>query len=211
MTLNALQQALLDNGYDPGLIDGIRGPKTEKAAKDWLEKKPFTAKQPIIEPPWVTEMMEAFGLHEARDNAALRKWLRSDGKTLGDPAKLPWCGDGMDTALWLALPDEPRPGVLGENPYWALNWGVLGVKCDLCYGAIASFQRQGGGHVGILDGQDATHLRVLGCNQSDSCGFTWIAKSQLKAVRWPSTFSNPNIPLPFKKRDGTPAKSSDLA
>lgn len=48
--------------------------------------------------PWITEGKAVFGLHETRDNSKLKAWLRSDGKTLGDPAALPWCFSG-DTEI----------------------------------------------------------------------------------------------------------------
>ncbi|MGL5735829.1 MAG: peptidoglycan-binding protein [Beijerinckiaceae bacterium] len=219
MGLKALQLALKALGFDPGPLDGIRGPQTEKAVKDWLASvrmEPSADDPPDALPnapviPWVAEFMKVFGLHEVRDKAKLSKWLRSDGKTLGDPTALPWCGDGMDTAISRSLPEEPRLGPLKANPYWALNWKHFGIACAPCYGAVAAFVRDGGGHVGVLDGQSKTHYRVLGANQKDSISYTWILKSQCKAIRWPSTYPNPNIPLPFKKQDGTPASSKELA
>ena len=146
--------------------------------------------------PWITELEKVYGWHEVRDHDKLAKWLRSDGKTLGDPAKLPWCGDAADTALFLALPKEPRPGALGQNPYWALNWKLLGVPCAPCFGAFAAFERPGGGHIGVLVGQTATHYQVLGGNQGDTISRVLILKTRCKARRWPSTFANPLLPLP---------------
>lgn len=151
---------------------------------------------------WVTEMEKMLGLHETRDRARLSAWLRSDGKTLGDPSKLPWCGDAVDTALALALPQEPRPGDLGKNPYWALNWLWLGSEVKPCFGAILVFKRPEGGHVGFAVGQDATHFYVLGGNQGDSITKTWIAKDRCRGIRWPSTARNPAIALPSLKRSG---------
>jgi hypothetical protein len=119
----------------------------------------LTTKLPDL--PWVREMQAVHGLHEVRDRAKLAAWLRSDGKTLGDPSKLPWCGDAIDTAIARALPNEPRPDDLGKNPYWALNWLFLGVKTSPVYGAIGAFKRPGGGHVGILMAQDKGAFLVL--------------------------------------------------
>lgn len=152
--------------------------------------------------PWLAEAAKVMGLHEIRDHARLSAWLKSDGKTLGNPAKLPWCGDFVDTALERALPDEPRPGPLGENPYWALNWAHLGVTCSPLYGAVAAFKRPSGGHVGFLVGEDATHYLVRGGNQGNTVSDTWIAKSRCQAIRWPSTYPNPRAPLPKLKRNG---------
>jgi uncharacterized protein (TIGR02594 family) len=160
--------------------------------------------------PWITEGMKVNGLHEVRDRDRLSKWLRSDGKFLGNPSKLPWCGDFVDTCINLALPDEPRPGNLGKNPYWALNWNLLGVKVAPCLYAVVTFQRQGGGHVGFLMGEDATHYYVFGGNQGDTVSIVRIEKKRMKAIRWPSTALHlPRRPLPLLRADGTPVSRNE--
>ncbi|PYN05043.1 MAG: peptidoglycan-binding protein, partial [Candidatus Rokuibacteriota bacterium] len=37
--MKAIQQALKDQGHDPGDIDGIMGPKTQAALRDYQEKQ----------------------------------------------------------------------------------------------------------------------------------------------------------------------------
>ncbi len=152
--------------------------------------------------PWITEMEKVLGWHEVRDRERLSRWLRSDGKTLGDPSVLPWCGDAVDTALALAVPNEPRPGDLGRNPYWALNWCFLGNACAPCYGAIAVFKRPTGGHVGFLLGQNESAYLVLGGNQSDAVTRTWIERARAVDFRWPSLYPNPRIAMPRVARAG---------
>ena len=76
--------------------------------------------------PWIVEGKKVWGLHETTNNAELTAWLKSDGKRLGNPAKLPWCGDYTETAIKNSLPNEPFVGPLGENPYWARNWLKFG-------------------------------------------------------------------------------------
>lgn len=157
-----------------------------------------------MKPAWIIEAEKVIGLHEVRDIKALSAWLKSDGVTLGNPSKMPWCGDFVDTALERALPKEPRPGALGINPYWALNWGLLGVASPLCFGAIVTFKRPSGGHVGFLVGisEDGQFYLVLGGNQGNTVSRTWIAKARCQAVRWPSTYPNPKTPLPVVKKTG---------
>lgn len=171
----------------------------------------MTAQQntlPVI--PWIVEFEKVLGWHETRDRDRLSRWLRSDGKTLGDPSKLPWCGDAMQTALLLALPDEPMPGDLGKNPYWALNWCFLGAECPPCYGAIGVFKRPSGGHVGVLIGQDATSYRVLGGNQSDAVTRdAWISKDRFREARWPLRFRNPRVALPMLRRGGVALSTNE--
>lgn len=160
----------------------------------------MNTKLPII--PWIAEMEKVLGWHEVRDRDRLSRWLRSDGRTLGDPSKLPWCGDAVDTALARSVPDEPRPGDLGRNPYFALHWTYLGRQCPPCYGAVGVFKRPGGGHVGFLLGQDDSAYLVLGGNQSDAITRTWIDKRRLVECRWPIRWNNPRAPLPRVARAG---------
>jgi uncharacterized protein (TIGR02594 family) len=147
----------------------------------------------------MVEAKKVMGLHEDRDRAVLAKWLKSDGKTLGDPSKLPWCGDFVDTAIELALPDEPRPGKLGENPYWALNWLLFGKACNPAYGAVVAFERPGGGHVGFLVGQDEKRFYVLGGNQGDTVSVTPIDRGRARGYRWPTTYKGRPGDLPQMK------------
>jgi uncharacterized protein (TIGR02594 family) len=161
--------------------------------------------------PWIEAAEKVLGLHEIHDIEALSRWLRSDGKTLGNPAKMPWCGDFVDTAITKALPREPRPGALGVNPYWALNWNLFGVPCGEDYGAVVTFKRPGGGHVGFLVGvsEDGQFYLVLGGNQSNKVSRTWVAKARCQARRWPATYRNPakdvavpGATLPRLKKNG---------
>jgi uncharacterized protein (TIGR02594 family) len=153
------------------------------------------------------EAKKVMGLHETRDRAVLAKWLKSDGKTLGDPSKLPWCGDFVDTAIELALPDEPRPGKLGENPYWALNWLLFGKACNPAYGAVVAFERPGGGHVGFLVGQDEKRFYVLGGNQGDTVSVTPIDRGRARGYRWPTTYKGKPGELPQMKSGTASSKN----
>jgi hypothetical protein len=154
--------------------------------------------------PWITDLRRVLGLHEVRDNAALRAYLRSDGgKTLGDPKKLPWCGDAVDTSMFNALPNEPRPGALGQNPYWARNWALFGVE-GLYYGSVLVFVRKGGGHVGYAMGitPDRKYYLVMGGNQGDTVSVKPIAVDRCIAARWPSTSKHPKVLLPKRAMNG---------
>jgi len=175
--------------------DGIFGPATLAASiKAQGAPKPPAAPPPQ-NLPWVAEMQSVLGLHESRDKARLQAWLKSDGKTLGDPTALPWCGDAMETAMKNGLPSEPFPGALGQNPYWARNWLRLGAEVAPTYGAVLVFERPGGGgHVGFAVGQDDTALHVLGGNQSNAVTVARIAKTRLLGARWPATFPRPITP-----------------
>ena len=106
-------------GHSPGAIDGLWGLRTVRAMKALLAANGRAASVAPPGPlPWITEAKSALGRHEARDRSWLMDWLKRDGRSLGDPAKNPWCGDFMETCIRMALPGEPLLGALGTNPYW---------------------------------------------------------------------------------------------
>lgn len=186
---------------------GTIGPITLKALglpEDLLSGGPAApAPDPMGVPPWIMEARRRVGLHEVNHNKTLREWLKSDGHALGDPAKLPWCGDFVETPIGLTLPREPRLA----NPYWALNWTKFGVPVPdgmIPLGAIAAFTRNGGGHVGFVVGHDKTYYHILGGNQSNSVSIAKIAKSrQSGKLRWPSTYPLPTKSMPITTLNAT--------
>tara|TARA_R110000868_G_scaffold307378_2_gene568845 strand:- start:6841 stop:7539 length:699 start_codon:yes stop_codon:yes gene_type:complete len=225
-----VQTALWSQGFYHGKIDGIRGPLTNAAIiafkksqgllpRDYLG--PITYRKlmklrddepdPVeTELPWITEGRIPFGWHEVRDNAKLRVWLKSDNKTLGDPKALPWCGDYVETAIRNSLPNEPFPGDLGRNPYWAQNWKHLGKAVLPCYGAIMVFVRDGGGHVGFAVGEDSTSWYVLGGNQGNTVSITRISKKRMIACRWPDTYPHQPKKLPRMEPGKIPLSTNEF-
>lgn len=85
---------------------------------------PADPTMPTSLPSWYVEMQRRKGLHETTNKPSLMSWLRSNGKTLGDPSKLPRCGDAVETAIHLTLPNEPRLA----NPYPTLRPSATGRK-----------------------------------------------------------------------------------
>ncbi|MEP9380673.1 hypothetical protein ABLE91_28575 [Aquabacter sp. CN5-332] len=115
----------LDLQY-PGTI----GPKTLAA---------LGIAEPVAESltPWIALAQRKMGLHEVRDNKALKDFLKSDGHALGDPAKLPWCGDFVETCIAVSLPREP----MIDNRYWALNWPKFGVEVSKASPVMGAAER----------------------------------------------------------------------
>jgi uncharacterized protein (TIGR02594 family) len=216
-----IQRRLAELGYTPGPLDGVPGRLTLAAIKQFQRARNLTADGVVgpltmaalfppaagsapaemPAPPWVTMARHKIGLNERTNNKTLRDWLASDGNTLGDPSKLPWCGDFMETCIALTLPDEP----MVENPYYALNWRSFGVPITIvALGAIAPFSRQGGGHIAMVVGQDQTYFHCLGGNQSNAVTITKIAKGRLAgSLRWPRTYPLPTEALPMTSIDAT--------
>lgn len=234
MNTTAIQRALVALGYSLA-IDGVAGAKTRAAVKAIQVKAGLVADgiadpttqaalaaalaksgtatviRPNAPPPWHEELLRRKGLHELRDRSALMAWLRTDGKTLGDPAKLPWCGDAIQTCLALTLPDEPQP----VNPYLARNWLKLGVPLEKpSLGCILVFWRgsQAGssGHVGLYAGEDAQgYLHVLGGNQSDAITIARLGKTRLLGMRWPSTYPKPTSGRVLLSASGAPFSTDE--
>lgn len=224
-----VQLALAQAGFDPGDADGVIGPKTEAAIVAYkiangLVSRPYLGPVTLakliggdaddyleiesLQLPWVNELGKHLGWHEVQNNAALETWLRSDGSTVGDPSKVPWCGDCMETAIRLTLPNEwvITDKRLRTNPYWALNWVYFGVQCKPAYGAISAFRRDGGGHIAVLMGFDKKHnrYRIRGGNQSNRVSDTWIDAVRMAPAcpRKPSTWAHELPPLPFMDSTG---------
>jgi uncharacterized protein (TIGR02594 family) len=83
-----------------------------------------------------------------------------------------------------------RPVV--DKPLWALNWNNFGVRVtNPMLGDVLTFTRNGGGHVGLYVGEDATAYHVLGGNQGNQVSVTRIAKSRLSQARRPEYNSQP--------------------
>jgi uncharacterized protein (TIGR02594 family) len=204
-----IQKRLKELGFDAGPLDGLRGRQTINAVKKYQESmhleadgiagpltlralfggSPLKPSQSPDATPWLDTAYRMRNMHEVIHNAKLREFLKSDGATVGDPAKIPWCGDFVQTCVALALPDEPLP----QNPYGAINWLKFGKATEPKKGAVLIFWRgsQAGwqGHIGFYVGEDATHFHVLGGNQSNAVTISRIAKNRLRegGVRWPKT------------------------
>lgn len=223
----ALQQALAAAGFDPGPIDGTMGPLTESAIISfkrsvglrprayvgpltWAALQQSATETPSAADfdaqglPWIVHARRVLGLHEVNHNRALKDWLKSDGHALGDPSVFPWCGDFVETAIRLGLPDERFRGDLAANPYWALNWRQFGQPTEPTFGAVAAVRRNGGGHVGFIVGEDEQSYYLLGGNQSNTVCIAAKIKSRFTAAsfRWPSTFESRPITLPRLKSVG---------
>lgn len=229
----AIQRALNANGFRLE-EDGIMGPRTEAAlsafkrrrgwrARPWVG--PLTAAAlgitPVAEgakpregivPPWLSIMAMYMYKHEVANNAQLKKFLKADGRTLGDPAKLPWCGDWMETCIRLTLPDEPFPGALGENPYWARNWVKLGYRSKLAYGAIVVLRRGNGGHVACAVGHDPDQkrIRLRGGNQSNRVIDTWAEEKRVLDIRKPKTWPHRLSPCPVMNSRGAVVSENEV-
>lgn len=198
-----IQTRLKALDYDPGPIDGAMGPRTRAAIKQFQADQNITVDgvvgpetigrlrpgpahhAPVADmPPWMAEMYRRKGLHEKRDNLTLTEWLKR-GLYLGNPARLPWCGDATETCFAVTMPDEPLP----SNPFWAQAWASFGRAVDPIVGAIGVIRwSPRTGHVGIVARVSKDRIWLLGGNQSDGITVAPFPRSKFIAFRWPSSF-----------------------
>lgn len=212
-TIVWVQTRLHAHNFNPGVVDGIWGRNTanalvafqganglpqngqpNQATLNALAQNPENSSAAKAKPPsrdlldhfpWMALALSKKGLHEKQNNVDLRKFLKSDGKTLGDPAQLPWCGDFVETCIAVTLPTEPLP----TNPYLARNWQKFGQGVTPCFGSVLVFWRGSisgtKGHVGFYYSEDATHFHVLGGNQSNRVSVSSIARNRLLSAQMP--------------------------
>lgn len=192
-TTSAVKKFQSDHGVGvqwPGTV----GPKTEAALLAAVASRTGTAATvttsaaPLL--PWYIEAARLQGVAEntssTRHNATIIGWAAKIGGWVADyytADEIPWCGLFVAHCIGATLPDEPMP----SNPLGALNWSTFGVACEPQLGALLTFSRDGGGHVGFYVSEETDYFHVLGGNQSNKVNVTKVAKSRHKATRWPKT------------------------
>lgn len=136
-------------------------------------------------PPWMAELHRRMGLHEVTHKASLIDFLKI-GKFLGDPARLPWCGDAIESAVAKVLPSEALP----SNPFWAQAWASFGIDVrEPIVGAIGVIRWSAkAGHVGVVAGVEAGKVILLGGNQSNAITLASFPRDRFIAFRWPKTY-----------------------
>ncbi len=146
------------------------------------------------EPAWMREARRFMGLKEiagAKSDPIIISWAKKLGGWITDyytNDDIAWCGLFMAHCIGSTLPGEHLPA----NPLGALNWSTFGhALTPPAPGAILTFHRTGGGHVGLYVGEDKTAYHVLGGNQSNSVSITRVEKARLEDARWPITGDAP--------------------
>lgn len=106
-----------------------------------------------------------------------KQWINDD--------ETAWCG--AFTAYCLAKANLQKH--IPKDFYRAKAWAEVGTPLNKpAYGCIVVFNRNGGGHVGIVVGVDSKgNLMVLGGNQSDAVNIKPFAVNRVLAYRWCGT------------------------
>lgn len=218
-----VQTRLHELGFNPGPIDGVRGPRTDAAVVEFkrsvgLRARPFigpitmAALRPAPEftrtkQPWMAEAAAIKGLHEERNVSALSNWFDASVSWI-DPREIPWCGAFVATCFRKWQPDIKIP----DNPLGARNWQDFGKSSNPVLGSLLVFWRGSmtgwKGHVGFYWGEDQTHLHVLGGNQRNAVNVARIAKHRLLASRWPAGEPVTGLPV-FLTAAGVPITANE--
>lgn len=112
--------------------------------------------------PWICNML-------AKLNGL---WLRGQ----------PWCGGAV--GYWMQNTGLQIPKDWYRANAW-LNWGVP--RPAPAIGCVVVFEREGGGHVGLVVGQDTRgRLLVLGGNQGDAISIAPFDRARVLGFRWPA-------------------------
>lgn len=143
-------------------------------------------------PRLIQEGLKTYGTVEApgaKNNPTIMAWAKEVGESVAKvytADSIPWCG------LWMAVIATRAKWPVVKSPLWALSWATFGEHVSKqdkphapALGDILTFTRNGGGHVGLYVGEDATHFHVLGGNQSNAVTITRIAKTRLYTARRP--------------------------
>ncbi len=135
------------------------------------------------EPDWLRDARKNIGERETlgpNDSPFIRKildkfnaqWLKGQ----------PWCGGAV--AYWMSNAGFEPPQAWFRAKAW-LDWGIK--QRFPSVGSVVVFEREGGGHVGLVVGVDGLgRLLVLGGNQGDSVKISPFDKDRVSGYRWPS-------------------------
>jgi len=140
---------------------------------------------------WLDEARKHIGQKEVKGSASnewiVKLWSLKDKWLGSDDSLVAWCGAFMRFVFDSC--GIPTPKTYYRAKDW-LKWGQ-GLNRP-CVGCVVVFDRVGGGHVGLVIGQDKKHnLLVLGGNQGDSVSIAAFPIGRVSGYRFP-----PNNPLP---------------
>lgn len=160
-------------------------------------------------PRMLLEALKLYDTVEApgrADNPTILGWARELGLSEYRHDETPWCGLAMGISAKHAGLQPAK--IMLRALAWA-EWGTPVVVPLL--GDVLTFQREGGGHVGLYVAEDSTDYHVLGGNQSNRMSITRIIKSRLHAARRSPEGLLPNMRRVVLDAKGAPVRSTNEA
>lgn len=164
----------------------------------------------MMEPMWLSVARAFIGITEipgAASNPVILRWaadLHAPGFTNDDTA---WCAVFLNRILMACQIPVAGSGYDLLRAKSFATWGQ-GVGASVV-GAVLVFQRPEGGHVGLYVGERPDAYRVLGGNQGNAVGVTWIAKDRLVAARWPGGMAVPEASPVLLAASGEPISTNE--
>lgn len=146
--------------------------------------------------PAIIKMLDEMGQFS---NEA-RAWWRDD--------ETPWCG------LFLGYVMGLSGRYVIKEWYRAKEWAtpLLTKLAKPAYGSIAVLSRHGGGHVGLVVGQDQRgNIMLLGGNQGDMVQISPFSPNRIDGYYWPSRWAGgvAQKSVPYSHRYDLPELTSD--
>jgi uncharacterized protein (TIGR02594 family) len=103
----------------------------------------------------------------------------------------PWCASFVSWCL-------AQAGLRSTSSAAARSYETWGVSLPTpTYGAIVTFTRTGGGHVGFYMGQRDGKWLILGGNQSNRVSVAPYDPNRMTSIRWPAGVPLPNAVAPL--------------
>jgi uncharacterized protein (TIGR02594 family) len=157
-----------------------------------------------MNPRWLDIARGQLGVHETPGPKATAQIAAYHATTTlrANSDEVPWCSSFVNWCIQEA-------GLQGTRSAAAASWLSWGAACSPREGCIVVIRQRGkgsdhatgsasGNHVGFLLSQTATHVEILGGNQSDSVKVSRfpIAKYDVIAYRWPAILAACANPVP---------------
>ncbi|MEM1371120.1 MAG: TIGR02594 family protein [Pseudomonadota bacterium] len=215
-----MQRALLAKGFDPGPIDGVMGPLTDKALVAFKRSIGYRArpyygrltraallgnvvdpvdpnKRPAGSPPWLVIARGYLGLQEyrgRRHNSTIVNFWKDLGLHFRDD-ETPWCAGFLNAVVKEAgypIPPKYRAAALG----W--RWTGTGVRLKgPALGAIMDMTRPGrpgSGHITFVAGRTRSgKIAGLGGNQGNRVSINPYDEHARDArYYWPENYPIPD-------------------
>lgn len=146
-------------------------------------------------PTWVQIALAEHGQAEiagAQHNPRILQYHATTGFR-APTDETPWCASFVGWCLEQA--DLRSTSSAAANSY--STWGIPLEKPVL--GAVVTFTRQGGGHVGFYMGQRDGKWLILGGNQSNRVSIAPYDPNRMTAIRWPADAALPVALQPLSK------------
>ena len=197
-----VQRALIKHGYAVA-HDGIFGNNTKTAVVKFQSSKGLVPdgivgndtydalkanpKESKTGTPWLTLAKNEIGVHEVYNESRVHYYWKASklsGLAKFPATQIPWCSSFVCAMMELS---DIRSARTDGAKNW-LGWGVeLEEPCDGC---IVVFTRKGGGHVGIVVGEDDKgNLLVLGGNQGNMVCVKSFSRSRVTGYRYPEGYT----------------------